>query len=307
MTAQSYPTEDEIRSLLRDRNKWGRWGQDDQAGAINLITPEKRAAAAGLVRSGRTVSLSRPFPTTPAPNTPNPAQHWMRSFTFPGGGGAAVDYYAISYHGQASTHIDALCHVWNADGLWNGRTPEQLTPTGARWGSVDNWSNGIITRGILVDVPRARGEPFVTQDRPVTGEELESIAAAAGLNPQSGDALIVYSGREEYSRANSSRPWGTPGEAGNPGLHASCLKPIRDWDVAVLVWDMMDLRPSGYDVRWTVHGALPSYGVALVDNALLQPLSEACAAEGRYEFMLLLAPLVVAGGTGSPLNPIAMF
>lgn len=306
MSEQTVPSEAEIRALLHDRNNWGRWGDDDQKGAINLITPEKRAAAAALVRSGRTVSLSRPFPTTPAPNNPNPAQHWMRHFAGRTGGGA-LDYYAISYHGYAATHIDALCHVWNEDGLWNGRTPEVLTPNGARWGGIDNWSQGIVTRGVLLDVPRSRGQPFVTQDRPVTGAEIERIAAAQGVSVQPGDALVVYSGREEYNKANPEKPWGTGGGHQNAGLHASCLKPIRDWDIAVLVWDMMDAQPSGYDVRWTVHGALPSYGVGLVDNSLLEPLSQACAAEGRYEFMLVLAPLVVIGGTGSPLNPIAIF
>jgi kynurenine formamidase len=218
-------------------------------------------------------------------------------------GGAALDYYAISYHGYAATHIDALCHVWNEDGLWNGRTPEQLTPAGARWGGIDNWSGGIVTRGVLLDVPKHRGEPFVTFDKPVTGPELEAVAAAQGVDPHPGDALVVYSGREEYGRSNPI--WGA-GEQ-RPGLHASCLGPLRDWDVAVLVWDMMDLLPSGYAIRWTVHGALPSFGIGLVDNALLEPLSRACIEEGRYDFMLVLAPLVVVGGTGSPLNPLAIF
>jgi len=304
MSEQTHPTEDEVRALLRDRSNWGRWGKDDQLGAMNLVTPQKRAAAASLVHSGRTVSLSRPFPKTPAPNNPNPAQHWMRSFTFPTGGGAVVDYYAISYHGQAATHIDALCHVWNDEGLWNGRTPDVLTGNGARWGSIDNWSNGIITRGVLLDVPSFRGEPYVAHDSPVTGVELEQIARRQGVAIEPGDAIVVHSGREAYNR-ESGQTWGAGGR--NPGLHASCLKPIRDWDVSTLVWDMMDLSPSGYEVRWTVHGALPMFGVALVDNALLEPLSQACAEEGRFEFMLMLAPLVVVGGTGSPLNPIAMF
>jgi kynurenine formamidase len=305
MTNASTFSEEDLVKLLRERNNWGRWGADDQVGAINLITAEKRLEAVSLVRSGRTVSLSRPFPKTPAPNNPNPAQHWMRSFTFPTGGGAVVDYYAISYHGQAATHIDALCHVWNADGLWNGRTPDVLTPNGARWGSVDNWSNGIVTRGVLLDVPAFRGEPYVTDGKPVTGAELEQIARKQGVTIEPGDAIIVHSGREAFNR-ESGQTWGAGGQ-NNPGLHASCLKPIRDWDVSVLVWDMMDASPSGYETRWTVHGALPSFGVALVDNSLLEPLAQACAEEGRYEFMLMLAPLVVVGGTGSPLNPIAMF
>ncbi len=304
MSETMSPTEQELRALLRDRSNWGRWGNDDQLGAQNLVTPEKRLEAIGLVRKGRTVSLCRPWPKVPAPNNPNPAQHWMRSFAGPEGG-AVVDYYAISYHGYSTTHLDALCHVWNEEGLWNGRTPDEIQSTGTRWGGIENWSGGIVTRGVLLDVPKFRGQPFVTLEEPVRGEELVKIAAAQGIEVRPGDALVVYSGREEHDRS-SGKVWGAVGQP-SPGLHASCLRAIRDWDISLLVWDMMDATPSGYGVRWSVHAALPMFGVGLVDNSLLEPLSKACAEEGRYEFLLMLAPLVVVGGTGSPLNPIALF
>ncbi|MBI3328918.1 MAG: cyclase family protein, partial [Nitrospinae bacterium] len=135
-------------------------------------------------------------------------------------------------------------------------------------------------------------------------------AKAQGITLEPGDAIAVYSGRELWQAAHPDRPYGnhfTTGAVERPGLHASCLPFLRDHDVAVLVWDMMDLMPNGYDIPWSVHGAIFAYGVALLDNALLQPLAEACAAEGRYEFMLIIAPLKVVGGTGSPANPIAVF
>jgi Putative cyclase len=297
------PSRAEVESYLRDRRNWGRWGPDDQVGAINLITADKRVRAAALVRSGRAVSLSRPFPKDPAPNNPNPAQHFMRILDR-GTGAAAIDYYGISYHGQASTHLDSLSHVWNQDGMWNGRMPQaEIGFDGARWGAITNWSSGIITRGVLLDVPRFRGEPFVTLERPIHGWELEDVAAAQGVTLEPGDALLVYGGREAWDRANPV--WGA-GPA-RPGLHASCLPFIRDHDVSLLVWDMMDLMPNGYELPWSVHGAIFAYGVGLVDNALLEPLAGACAEEGRYEFMLMVLPLVVPGGTGSPLNPVALF
>jgi kynurenine formamidase len=296
------PTKDEVLSYLRDRNNWGRWGADDQKGAINLITPAKRAQAAATVRSGRAVSLSREWPKTPGPGNPNPAQHWTRWFERENGGGA-VDYYAISYHGFAATHIDALCHVWAEDGIYGGRKPsEVLTGGGARVCDVDQWRDGIITRGVLLDVTRHRGEPFVTLEHPVHGWELEEIAAAQGVQLEPGDALLVYSGREAWYAATNDQPGGPR----SPGLHASCLPFIRDNDVALLGWDLMD-APNDYDIAWTVHGALFAYGVALLDNCLLQPLAEACAEEGRYTFMLTVAPLRVVGGTGSPANPLALF
>jgi kynurenine formamidase len=298
------PTRAEVESYLREKSNWGRWGVDDQIGAMNLITAEKRLKAASLVRSGRAVSLCREFPKNPAPNNLNPAQHFMRMLDR-GNGGAAVDYYGISYHGQATTHLDALCHVWNQEGMWNGRKPaEEIGFDGAKWGAITNWSSGIITRGVLLDVPKFRGVPFVTQERPVHGWELEDVANSQGIALEPGDAVVVYSGRDAYDRASNSI-WGSG--TSRPGLHASCLPFIRDNDVSLLVWDMMDFAPNGYDIPWSVHGVIFAYGVGLVDNALLEPLANACAEEGRYEFMLMVLPLVVVGGTGSPLNPVALF
>ena len=299
------PTKEEVLAYLKEDRNWGRWGDHDQKGAVNIVTPEKRAAAARLVRSGRAVSLSREFPKTPAPNNPTPAIHYMKLEERGEHSGYSADYYGISYHGTAATHLDALCHVWNEDGMWNGRHPDDaITMDGAVWGSVDHWKEGIITRGVLLDVPKHRGEPYVTFDRPVHGWEPEDIASEQGVTMEPGDALVVYSGREKWDE-DGNPLWGSDPE-GLPGLHASCLKFIRESDCCLLVWDMMDLRPNGYNLGWSVHGSIFAYGIGLLDNALLQPLSEACAEEGRYEFMLTVNPLRVVGGTGSPVNPVAL-
>lgn len=293
------PTADEARAYLRDNN-WGRWGPDDQMGAINLITPQKRVRAASLVKTGRAVSLSRDFPTLPGRNNPQPAQHFMRIFDT-----GVVDYIGISYHGHVTTHVDSLCHVWDENGMWNGRDPKvEITSEGARYGAIHHWREGITTRGVLLDVPRFRGEPHVTIEKPVHGWELEAICEQQGIRLEPGDALVVYSGRESWQAAN--RDW-SGYRPPSPGLHASCLPFVRDHDVAALVWDLMDAAPNDYGMRWSMHGALFSYGVALVDNSLLQPLAEACAEENRYEFMFTLAPIPVVGGTGSPVNPLALF
>ena len=303
MPERPIPTRAEVDSYFTDRRNWGRWGVDDQVGAVNLITAEKRVRAASLVRSGRAVSLSREFPKTPAPNNPTPAQHYM-GLLDRGTGAAAIDFYGISYHGTAATHLDALCHVWDENGMWNGRKPaEEIRFDGARWGAITNWSTGVITRSVLLDVPRFRGEPFITHERPIHGWELEDVAKAQGVTLEPGDALVVYGGREAWDRVNPT--WGS--SPTRPGLHASCLPFIRDSDAALLVWDMMDHQPNGYDLPWSVHGALFAYGIGLVDNALLEPVAAVCAEEGRYEFMLMVLPLVVGGGTGSPVNPIALF
>lgn len=298
------PTEAEVQAFLTEHNNWGRWGDDDNRGALNLVTPEKRLEAVGLVRTGRQVSLSRAWPKRPGPLNPSPAQHFPQ-WTDRGVSGGAVDYYGISYHGYTTTHIDALCHVWDADGGWQGRNyADVMTSTGAKHGAVTAWEEGIVTRGVLLDVPRFRGEPFVTLDNPVTGPELAAVAEAQGVEVRPGDALVVYSGREAWQDAN---PTSFMGAHPNPGLHASCSIYIRERDVSLLSWDMMDHHGPDTTLPWPVHSVLYKFGVCLMDNSLLQPLAEACIEEGRQEFMLMVLPLRVEGGTGSPVNPIAMF
>ena len=300
------PTKAEVLAYLKEDNNWGRWGGDDQKGAVNMVTDQKRASAARLVRTGKAVSLSREFPKLPAGNNPTPAIHYMKRNLRGETGGSAVDYYGISYHGTATTHLDALCHVWDHNGMWNGADPmDVITFDGAEWGSIEQWQEGIITRGVLLDVPKHRGEPYVTQETPVHGWELEDIAREQGVLMEPGDALVVYSGREKWNEAGNPL-WGSDRDL-RPGLHASCLKFIKESDCCVLVWDMMDHTPNGYDVPWSVHGAIFAYGIGLLDNALLEPLAETCAREGRYEFMLTINPLRVVGGTGSPVNPVALF
>ena len=172
-------------AMYRDRRNWGRWGANDQVGAINTITAEKRAAAARLVRTGRTVSLSRVF---------EPPQHFMTKSTLGSGGGYVMDYLGFIYHGNTITHIDALCHIWDGDGMWQGRDHnEEITTQGAHFADITNWKDGIITKGVLLDVPRHRGEPYVTADAPVRGDELEAIARAQGVSVEAGDALLVHS------------------------------------------------------------------------------------------------------------------
>ena len=278
------------------RRNWGRWGADDQMGAVNLITPEKRIAAARLVRSGRAVSLSRPF---------QPDQHFIR-INDRGAGRSVVDYYGFMYHGVVVTHVDALCHVWDQNGMWNGRDPaKEIDTNGARFADITSFGSGLITRGVLIDVPRYRKASHVGLDRPVEGAELEAIAKAQGVAVEPGDALLVYSGREAFVKEGGG-PYGSVGDA-RPGLHSSCARFIRDRDVSILGWDMLDARPDKEGQPWPVHGVLYSYGVALLDNALLEPLAQACAEERRYEFMFMALPLKVTRGTGSPVNPIALF
>lgn len=299
------PSVDEVRALLIERSNWGRWGTDDQRGAVNLIDNHKRCEAAALVRSGQAISLSLDYPTQPAVNNPRPAQQYLKVIHQDHGRGLAVDYLGIEYHCPVATHIDALCHVWDSANGWNGRDPaEFVSIDGVSWAGIEQWRHGIVTRGVLLDIPAHRGVPYVTVDEPVTDAELRSVVEGQGVEIRPGDAVVVYSGRAAFEAEHG--PWS--GGVTQPGLAASSLWFLRDCDCAVLVWDMMDAIPQspGFDMPEPVHAALYSFGLALVDNADLEPLARACAQESRYEFMLCVAPLPVVGGTGSPVNPIAV-
>lgn len=305
-TPPPVPTEEEVQAYFETCSNWGRWGPDDNAGTINLITPEVRQRAAGLVRTGRPVSLAYPWNTVGGPGNFNPAQHYVRSWAQ-----GCVDYIGISYHGYATTHIDALCHIYWDGKMWNGKPSSDVTSLGARSNSVDAWSSGITTRGVLIDIPRFRGVDHVTIDRPVRGWELEAAAKAQGLTPRAGDAVLIYSNRQGFLAAN---PGAAPGAPPTAGVHVDVCPILKKYDAALLGWDQLDATPSGYSTfdgrsaGGPVHViTIVMMGLPLLDNANLQPLAQACAEEGRWEFLLTVNPLHIRGGTGSPVNPIAIF
>lgn len=304
-TDHPLPTEEEVRKLFDACSNWGRWGADDNRGTVNLITDEKRRQAAGLVRSGRAVSLAFQWNTKPGPANPNPVQHFMRIVE-----GACSDYLGISYHGFSTTHLDALCHIFWEGKMYGGRPKELVTTSGARAGSVDAFSGGIVTRGVLIDITKFRGVPYVTIDNPVRGWELEAAAEQQGVEVQPGDAVVVRSGRVAYFADHPDR---VPGHPPLPGLQVDVCPVLHKWDAGILVWDMSDQRPSGYPMfdrigYSPVHvGTLVFMGMPLLDGASLEALATACQEEGRWEFMLNIAPMNVRGATGSPVNPIAIF
>lgn len=298
----------EFEDKLRGLRRWGRWGDDDERGAVNLVTADKVIEAAALVRRGRPISLSRPFPVKPSAHNPYPAEHYLRRRVRGANGeGSVTDYIGVNCHGKATTHLDALCHVWNADGIWNGRNPNDVvTGDGVTFAGIEAFATGITTRGVLLDVPAHRGVPYVTLDEPITGDELATIGAAADVRP--GDALVIHAGREAYDR-DHERPWGSTdpdGVSRLAGLHASCLDYFASSDCSLIVWDMMDAVPNPYGVPHCTHAAIFALGLPLLDNALIEPLALASRDEGRTDFLFTVAPLAITGGTGSPVNPLAI-
>jgi kynurenine formamidase len=286
-------TWDHEEYLATHRN-WARWGATVQRGAVNLVTGERTRRAAGLVSLGEPVSLSR---------RTCPEQRHVSAD--PAAPGVATEYLAGDYHGSAVTHVDALCHAWSRHGMWGGRSPAaEIGRHGSAWADIANLRDGVVTRGVLLDVPAVRGEPFVALGRPVGYDDLCAAEQRAGLHVGSGDAVVLYCGRDAWEAGHGRYPGGPDGQ--RPGVGASCVRFVRERDAALLLWDMLEERHAAGVPFGPVHGVLWAFGVPLVDNCDLRRLVRRCRAERRYEFLLLLAPLVLPGGTGSPVNPLAV-
>ena len=300
----------ELQALFGQVSNWGRWGADDQRGALNHIGPAEVIAAAALVREGRTVSLSRNFPTRPGPENPWPAQHHMLiggdDCCVPGVEGLEVstDFIGIAFHGMASSHIDALCHVFAQGRMYNDRPATDVKSTGARFNTIMAARDGIVGRGVLLDVPRAQGVAYVQAEHMVTVPELEAAEKALEVTVGKGDLLMIRLGRD-VRRSEF-------GDQAVPGLDPRVAGWLHERQVAVLGGDgVHDPIPSGVvhrDWAMPIHMlGLAAMGLHLLDNLDLEPLAAACAELGRWEFQLVCAPLRIEGGTGSPLNPIAIF
>jgi kynurenine formamidase len=296
-------TQDQVLAFHKTLSNWGRFGPRDQLGALNLITPEKRAAAAALVRKGRTVSCARPLPTQPSPENPMPVVHAMIGTASEGWGG---DYFAIAPHGFATSHIDALCHIFHEGKLYNGYPCEKVTAHGALELGIHELREGIVTRGVLLDVPRARGIDALEPGAPIFPDDLERCERDGGLRVEPGDLPLVRTGRWKYREQHG--PW--PAQQGMPGLDASCLPWLHERGVAALGCDgVSDVVPSRVEgVPMPIHTvAIVAMGLHLLDNLELEDLARACAEERRWAFLLTIAPLILHRGTASPVNPIAMF
>jgi kynurenine formamidase len=293
----------DVLDFHRTLSNWGRWGDDDQLGALNLITPQVTAAAAATVRTGRTVSCARPLDTVSSADNPAPVAHHMTGTASEGMG---ADYFAIASHGFATSHIDALCHIFHEGTLYNGYPAEAVTAHGATKLGIHRLRDGIVTRGVLLDIPARRGVDALEPGEQVFPEDLEAAEEQAGLTVRAGDALLVRTGRWQWRRQHGA--W----DAGQlaAGLDASCLPWLRERDIATLGSDgVSDVLPSRVDgVGMPIHTVvIVAMGVHLLDNLDLDDLGVACREEARWEFLFTVAPLVLRRGTASPVNPIAVF
>lgn len=298
-------TKADIDGMMKSLSNWGRWGKDDELGALNLITPAKRKQAAALVRDGVAVSLAHEAVKTEVGGSP-PFGHKMTVLPEDKEITSASDEYRVAYHGFTQTHMDGLCHLFYQGKMYNGFSQKEVTERGAAKLSITNFKQGLFTRCILMDIPKLAGVRFLDGKFAIYPSHLEAWEKAAGVKVEPGDAVIIRTGR--WARAKAEGEWDIM--KNSAGLHASCLPWLKERDVAVVGSDLaLDVLPSGVDgfelpVHWVVVVAM---GMPILDNCDFEALSEACDARKRWAFLLTAGPLPVPGGTGSPINPLAVF
>lgn len=320
-------TTQQALSWFTTLSNWGRWGDDDVHGTLNLVNAEHVRRAAQLVRHGTTVSCAWEIDTSPRPDQiAGPPQRWfLRSgqgfadehrVQRPGVLSAhqgsrlstASEYLGLYYHGYSVTHIDALSHCFWDGRMYNNRPAEWVTSAlGATAGAVTDIGDGVTTRGVLVDMPTMRGTEWLEPGTAVHAHDLDEWEAWSGTDVRAGDSLLLRTGFPRL--LETSGPSDEPMRR-RAGYHACCLPWFRERDVAVVGADTAnDTAPSGLDEDLTLplHAiGIVAMGLWLIDNGNFERLARECAAAGSYEFMLTVNPLRFAGATGSPANPVAI-
>jgi len=301
---------EKFAAIFESVKNWGRWGADDQRGALNLITPEHVAAASALVTSGRTVSLSLPLDTAVGPDNPHPVQHFMAMLddTDIGSGSLrfGADYLGLEFHGDAHSHIDALCHVMYEGSIFNGFASSSVTSAGASLSSIDVARDGIVGRGVLLDIPRLRGVPWLEPGEMVRADELRAAERAQGVELRAGDILYLRSGH--HRRRLELGAWDAA--VAKAGLHSTAMTLLHERDIAAFGADGDgDAVPNDCDaVMYPIHTlGMNAMGLHFMDSLQFEDLAKECEREKRWEFLTVIAPLRLERGTGSPVNPIAIF
>jgi kynurenine formamidase len=299
----------DFSALYRRLRDASNWGPADRRGALNNITPERVLAAAAEIRLGRTVSMAAPVESRVAMDNPQPAIHQMTSpageQADPSGLSFAMDRLAMNVHGNADSHLDALCHVIYQARLYNGVPATTVTDTGAAELSVEVARDGIAGRGVLLDIPRLRGVPWLEPGDHVTAGDLAAAEEAQQVRVGQGDLLFVHVGHRR--RRAELGPWDTA--SSRAGLHPAAMEFVAQRRVAVLGSDSNNDTTASLaeGVDFPVHVlAINAMGVHLLDYLQFDDLLPLCEEIRRWSFFCVVAPLRLAHGTGSPVNPIAI-
>jgi kynurenine formamidase len=300
-TNDTRTTPEEFRSWMKTLNNWGRWGSSDELGAANLITPAKRKAAAAEVKTGEMVSLAHQWLAEKAADVPMPYRLLPRVLV--GANEYALDREELDFHGFATTHVDSLCHVGYEGQLYNGRsfTATASEKDGCVQLGILNVKDRLITRGVLLDIPRLKGVEYLEPGTHIYREDIEAWEKKTGTKIEPGDAILVRTGR--WARRAKMGPTGV-----FAGLDVSVLPLLKQRDIALMGHDAAHDVNHFAGLASPIHQfALVALGAHLFDNVDLETLSATAARLNRWSFLFIAAPNPVPNGTGSPINPLAMF
>ena len=301
-------TEASFRELYGRLRASRPWGPEDRRGALNYLTPALVLAAMGEVRLGRTVSLEAPVEERVTKDNPDPAHHPMTGTADdakPSGLSFAMDRLEMNVHGNADSHMDALCHVMYDGTLYNGVPASTVSSRGAAELNIEVAKDGVVGRGVLLDIPRLYGVPWLEPGDFVTADDLVAAEQAQQVRVGEGDLLFVRVGHRR--RREELGPWNAA--AARAGLHPAAMEFVADRKVALLGSDSNNdtAGNAAEQVDFPVHVlAINALGVHLLDYLQFGELLPVCEEAGRWSFLCVIAPLRLHGGTGSPVNPIAI-
>jgi len=311
--------ESEAIKLIFSLNNWNRWGPDDQLGLLNLvITPEKRQEALSIPQTYEAISVSRDLDfNTITPATIIQSQRMMEDSgedrengPQPGRTNFAYEYVGFVFHGQTITHMDSLSHYFWMNIMYGNRSAGLVTTRqGATVSSVVNAKLGIMTRGVLIDIPLVKGENWLSAGNLssyIYPDDLKAAVVKSNITINPGDAVLLRTGFWNYNLVNGM----VDPRKGCPGLHPTSMIWLKSLDVAILGTDTPgEVEPPPYPhLDSPVHQiGIVGMGITILDNCDYEQLAIRCAAQNQYYFMLSFAPLPLVNGTGSPVNPIVLF
>jgi len=299
----------DFRRAMKELSNWGRWGEMDELGAANLITPAKRKQALALAREGRSISLAHDIPQEKAADTPTFLDRALVTVA----PNVALDRYQYTgtYHGVVHSHLDAVdCHIMVDGKGYNGVSVEDIKAAGGcPRGSINALKDGVVTRGVLFDATRLPGKAtpqgWLEPGTAIHREDLETLERMQRVKVSPGDVILLYTGR--WKRRAALGPW--PNATGFAGYHIDVAYFLKERGVSFIGADgPNDVSPSGLPPGVGLHQlALVAMGISIFDNLDFERAVEESRRLNRYEFLFMAAPLRVEKGTGSPLNPLAVF
>lgn len=312
---------DVLAEYIEKYSNWGRWGADDQLGALNYVGPEQVKHAAGLVTDGKVISLSLPYDRH-GPQIGGGRSNPQLFMTMTGSdavtgrqdrigrdrrdakGFAFADDYIVMPN-QCGTQWDAFAHVFHNGKMYNNRDASEVDSRGAHRNAIQNFTGKIVMRGVLLDIPKLTDREAMDPGEAVTSAMLDDACAAQGVQIRSGDAVLVRTGHLGVRRND----WKDFCGGASPGLSLHTAPWLYDHEVSAIVTDTwgMEVLPNEIDVFQPLHiVALTYMGIPIGEIFDLEALSADCARDGRYEFMFSASPLPITGAVGSALSALAI-